>query len=244
MSTVQDIIAKVVSGEDPCIVLTGAIEEVYTQNFGGKTKPHSVWDKVPEAERPFDWSTPAPDFRGAQPLSWRVAHKDKAQKLLKDTFGHQYPDIYADFWQDVGGKRALWVGVRDNRTRDRLEQLAKDIKAKGWPVKFHATTQGAIYLLDDLPSHPLSEQQSEVAAQMPGSARMETDETPDEKAGGALGSYYLQLKREGWKAIKAPRPGLKMTDCEALGKLNGEKVKRLLDKGIVLAKDTKDGLAR
>lgn len=224
--SVQNLIERVVKGEDPRKVLSRALQET--------TFPKSFWDRYPEAERPFYWSSPM----GGYTSPWRVTDKDKLEALVKKLFGREFPDVYADHYNDVGGKRALWLGLRGTPAfskgvprEERMTNLARNVKAAQWPYKMGQG--GYLYVLDDLPTHPhLGEQQSE------------EDETPDEKAGGALGSYYLQLKREGWKAVKAPRSNLKMSDCEALGKLNGEKVKRLLDQGIVLAKDTKDGLAK
>lgn len=157
----RKLIEAVVAGVRPRDVLA----EVYTTNFGGRLRPRSLWDRVSEHERPFDWSTPAPNYKGEQPLSWRVAHADKANLLLKATFGHQFPDIYADHWQDVGNKRAIWVGLRGTPQDtgglgrgERMAKLAEGIKAKGWPLKFKwrsPESPGAIYLLDDLNTHPL-----------------------------------------------------------------------------------------
>jgi len=123
-------------------------------------KPRSVYDKVPEALRPFGWATPAPVVKGEMPMPWRVAHADRAKDFLKKHFP-EFHDSYVDYGDSAfRGRLTLWVGLRDNRDREahaaRMQELAGNLEKAGFKTLFK--TQGGrpvLYLVDDLPKDVL-----------------------------------------------------------------------------------------
>lgn len=118
-------------------------------------KPRSAYDKVPEAQRPFGWSTPAPATKGEMPKPWRVAHADRATALLKKMFP-QHKDIYVDYGDGAfRGKLQLWVGLRDNRDAEahsaRMEEVADGLQKANYKIRFQKQgNRVVLHLLDDL----------------------------------------------------------------------------------------------
>ena len=118
-------------------------------------KPKSVYDKVPDRMRPFDWSTPAPVISGEMPKPWRVAHADRAGILLSRLFP-QYDDIYVDYGDGLfRGRLQLWVGLRDNRDAvahaARTEELADGLQKAHFKIRYqHPGNRPVLYLVDDL----------------------------------------------------------------------------------------------
>lgn len=122
-------------------------------------KPKSVYDKIPEAHRPFGWATPAPLMGGEVPMPWRVAHADRAEDLLKKMFP-QFRDIYVTYDDELRGRLTLWIGLRDNRDRAahaaRLEEMAAGLQKASLKVLLKTgTPYSRLYLVDDLPKDVL-----------------------------------------------------------------------------------------
>lgn len=61
----------------------------------------------------FGWSTPAANWDGSIPAPWRVAHKAALEARLAAA-GYPHAVAYVDY-ETVGGKQALYIGLRDNR---------------------------------------------------------------------------------------------------------------------------------
>jgi hypothetical protein len=96
-------------------------------------RPKSIYDKLPEKFRPFDWATPAKLPEG-QPKPWRVSNKEKASRWLKRVFKKidDDLDIYVDTYgvNAWRGKEQLWVSVRDNRNNAKANAAIKEMAGK------------------------------------------------------------------------------------------------------------------
>jgi hypothetical protein len=133
----------------------------------GKSYPKSVWDRLPEAKRPFGWSTPARGPSGKYPEPWRTSDKDAALALLKSLGADR--DIYTDYWSEDPDHMEIWVGYRDNRDgaahAARIQALGDALKKKRLPFEFHQGSRGpeAITLVDDLKKYVLRRGASKTA---------------------------------------------------------------------------------
>lgn len=122
-------------------------------------KPRSLYDKVPEAMRPFGWATPAPTAPGEIPNPWRVHYIDRTLLLLKKLFPEQ-KDLYTDHADGTfRGREQVWIGLRDNRDAEahaaRMEQLADGLMKVHYKIRFQRGPRPVLHLVDDLEKYVL-----------------------------------------------------------------------------------------
>lgn len=89
---------------------------------------------MPQHAPVFGWSTPAANWDGSTPAPWRVAYKATLEARLAAA-GYPHAVAYVDY-ETVGGKQALYIGLRDNRDLSKhaanLERLGDVLE--GWKL--------------------------------------------------------------------------------------------------------------